>query len=89
MLRPSYAPRFKKDYKRIARSGRKIVDLDETISMIIREIPLPACYSDHPLRGNLAGYRECHVEFDLLLMYQTYQDEVIFARAGTHSDLYD
>ena len=89
MLRPSFTPRFNKDYKRIARSGRNTNELDETLKKIIREIPLPASYRDHPLHGNLDGYRECHVAFDWLLMYKINQGEVVFARTGTHSDLYD
>ena len=32
--------------------------------------PLEARYRDHDLSGDWAGYRECHVKPDLLLVYR-------------------
>lgn len=51
------------------------------------------CWTDHPLKGNYAGYRECHVEGspDWLLIYK--KDGVnlvlILIATGTHADLFE
>jgi mRNA interferase YafQ len=51
---------------------------------------LPPEYKDHPLRGNFAGTRDCHIEPDWLLLYTLTEKEthVPFERTGTHSDLF-
>jgi mRNA interferase YafQ len=51
---------------------------------------LPSQYKDHPLRGNFAGSRDCHVESDWVLIYTLTEDggHFRFERTGTHSDLF-
>ncbi len=49
---------------------------------------------DHPLKGNWAGFRECHVALgDFLLVYrlaaESKQEQIVFVRAGTHADLFE
>ena len=55
----------------------------------VNEERLNARYKDHKLIGNFIGRRECHIEPDWLLIYKTNDDEIIFERTGTHSDLFD
>ena len=60
--------------------------------LIANDGPLGPEWSDHPLKGGWAGYRECHVGGDFLLVY-TVDDsgkagQVIFVRAGTHAELF-
>lgn len=57
--------------------------------LIANDGPLPAEWLDHPLKGKLAGYRECHVGGDFLLMYKPTETEVVFVRAGTHAELFE
>ena len=45
-------------------------------------------YCDHPLVGNFANRRDCHIEPDWLLIYRFEADKVIFERMGTHADLF-
>ena len=47
-------------------------------------------YDDHPLIGNWAGWRECHLAYDLLLIYKldNKNNELILSAIGTHSQLY-
>lgn len=47
-------------------------------------------YQDHPLTGNYAGYRECHISPDWLLIYAKYDEELflVLLRTGSHSDLF-
>ena len=56
---------------------------------LVNESPLDARHRDHKLIGYYKGRRECHVEADWLLIYKTTEQEIIFERTGTHSDLFD
>lgn len=51
---------------------------------------LPREYRDHALTGDLADFRECHIEPDWLLMYQIFDDVLILSltATGTHADLF-
>ncbi|MFZ5472949.1 MAG: type II toxin-antitoxin system YafQ family toxin, partial [Pseudomonadota bacterium] len=44
---------------------------------------------DHPLKGDWADHRECHIGGDFLLIYRLDGNAVIFVRTGTHSDLFE
>jgi mRNA interferase YafQ len=53
---------------------------------------MPPEWLDHPLTGDWAGHRECHIGGDFLLIY-TLDDSgksglVVFVRSGTHSELF-
>ena len=50
---------FRKDYKKL--SDAEIAQTDIIIQKLLRDEPLEARHRDHALRGNYAGYRECHV----------------------------
>ena len=62
------------------------------VLLIANDAPLPAEWKDHALDHDWAGYRECHVGGDFLLIYKiddTVKPEmVIFSRSGTHSELF-
>lgn len=51
--------------------------------------PLDARHRDHDLSGDWAGYRECHVKPDLLLIYRKSDSDALrLARLGSHSELF-
>ncbi len=56
---------------------------------LVNGVPPDAKHRDHKLIGYYKGRRECHVEADWLLIYKTTEQEIIFERTGTHSDLFD
>ena len=58
------------------------------MTKLIMAVPLEKKHHDHVLIGAYAGRRECHVEPDWLLIYKLDEDEIIFERTGTHSDLF-
>lgn len=68
--------------------------LKEAILLLVaNDGPLAAEWKDHPLKGEWAGYRECHVGGDFLLIYKVDDQPgksgtIVFVRAGTHSDLF-
>jgi mRNA interferase YafQ len=84
---------FKRDYKRAKATPRYSKDLDSLLStvlaLLLKDEVLPANYQDHRLIGAGAGYRECHIKPDLLLIYCK-PDAVTLrlARLGSHSDLF-
>jgi mRNA interferase YafQ len=88
MRRPSYTRQFEKDLQRMLKRGKDTEKLKLVVTVLIEEEPLPDRYRDHALVGNYRGRRECHIEPDWLLIYKLMEDEIIFERTGTHSDLF-
>jgi len=90
-----YAKSFRKDWERLAHSGRfNLGQLKEVMLLIIaNDGPLGAEWQDHALTGEWSAHRECHVGGDFLLIYRlhgkTPNEIVIFVRAGTHADLFE
>tara|TARA_A100001037_G_scaffold214709_1_gene192555 strand:+ start:158 stop:430 length:273 start_codon:yes stop_codon:yes gene_type:complete len=79
---------FKKDYKRAKRSGKPLTVLAETISQLQSGQPLPAARRDHALAANLAGFRECHLAPDWLMIYELSDEQLVLVRLGSHSELF-
>ena len=80
---------FKKDFKKIAASGRyKKQDILNVIEWLASERELPPKYHDHPLINDWQDYRECHIKPDWLLIYKKYEDILLLARTGSHSELF-
>ena len=85
--------KFKKDRKRIERSGQYGRIMRErfkpAILTLLNDEPLDASYYDHSLKGNMEGSRECHLAFDLLLVYRYEDDNILWLeRLGTHSEIF-
>lgn len=82
---------FKRDYKRETK-GRHRAVLDEVLMPVLGALAtdqnLAVKYRDHDLSGDWAGYRECHIKPDLLLIYRKSADELKLARLGSHSELF-
>lgn len=82
--------RFQKDLKRVAKRGYDISLLTQIVKKLANGEPLPEKNKDHPLSGDYAGCRECHITPDWLLVYEIDDDALILylTRTGTHSDLF-
>ena len=65
-------------------------EMKEVVGKLGDDIPLEEKFHDHPLSGVYAGYRECHIRPDWLLVYKKDLDALILvlSRTGTHSDLF-
>jgi len=88
MREAKFTTRFKKDLKRQKKRGKKPDRIKETINAICAAGEAPPACKPHKLSGNWSGYSECHIEPDWLLIYRAGDNEVIFYRTGTHSDLF-
>ena len=82
--------RFKKDVKRAARRGWNLSLLRTVIAKLANGQPLPPSCRDHALSGPYAGFRECHVKPDWLLVYSIDNNVLLLTLAwtGTHADLF-
>ncbi|MDR2220487.1 MAG: type II toxin-antitoxin system YafQ family toxin [Methylobacillus sp.] len=83
---------FKRDYKRETK-GQHRATLDDVLKPVLIALatdqPLETRYRDHDLSGDWAGYRECHVKPDLLLIYRKSGSDILrLARIGSHSELF-
>ncbi len=80
---------YRKDYKRLSKSGRDVRNLEDVIDRLASGEILEHRYQDHPLRGMFSGARECHIGPDWLLMYV--KDEgtlvLLLLRTGTHRNV--
>lgn len=83
-----YLGQFKKDFKRMEKRGNNIKKLRLVIQKLVDEEELEARYKDHPLQGEYAGARDCHISPDWILIYAIVGNELRLTRTGTHSDLY-
>ncbi len=85
-----WTTRFKKDYKLAMKRRLDIELLDDIIRALSRGETLPEKNKDHELSGNFAGYRECHIQPDWLLVYRIEDDVLVLTlvRTGTHNDLF-
>lgn len=79
---------FKKDVKRMRKRGKDFDKFKDVIKQLVAGEKLEAKYRDHYLVGQYKGSRECHIEPDWLLIYESSEDELVLIRTGTHSDLF-
>ena len=81
---------YKKGYKRAIKRGLPIDKLNEVVMKLANQELLPANYKDHSLSGRYAGYRECHIQSDWLLIYRIDNGRLVLylLDTGTHSDLF-
>jgi mRNA interferase YafQ len=86
----SRTSQFKKDVKRADKRGEDLSKLRTVMDLLIAGGQLPPEYKDHPLRGNFAGSRDCHIEPDWVLIYTLTENgsHICFERTGTHNDLF-
>jgi mRNA interferase YafQ len=60
----------------------------EVIDLLLLGDPLPEKNRDHALRGNWAGWLDCNLEPDWVLIYKVVSGGIILGRTGTHADLF-
>ncbi len=89
MRAPSYTSQFRRDVKLAEKRGKDMAKLRLVMQVLIDAKPLPERLRDHPLKGAWKSYRDLHIEPDWLLIYQADDTTVLFARTGTHADLFD
>lgn len=85
-------PRYERELAHFLRSGlaQKILPkLRMAILLLQERKTLPVSFRDHALRGRLKHLRECHIDHDLLLVYEIIEDrlELLLLRLCDHDAL--
>ncbi|MCK5521252.1 MAG: type II toxin-antitoxin system YafQ family toxin [Candidatus Marinimicrobia bacterium] len=79
---------FKKDIKKAIKAGKDLPRLKEVIQTLVNRKTLPEIYKDHKLNGHYDDCRECHIQPDWLLIYQSSDNTLTLIRCGSHSELF-
>ena len=87
-----YSTSFKKDLKVISNNTQKLQKIVEVLGML-QECGvegIPRKMKPHKLIGQHKGALECHIEPDLLIIWEEYLDEreISLLRLGSHSELF-
>ncbi len=81
--------RFKRDYKREKKANPSLdAILTPVLNMLVMDATLPERLSDHALRGEWKGFRDCHVKPDLVLIYAKSEGVLSLARLGSYSEVF-
>ncbi|WP_231254470.1 type II toxin-antitoxin system YafQ family toxin [Helicobacter pylori] len=90
MLMIETSKKFDKDLKILVKNGFDLKLLYKVVENLAKEQPLDPKYKDHPLKGTLKDFRECHLKPDLLLVYQIKKQEntLFLVKLGSHSELF-
>ena len=92
MRRIDITGQYKKDLKLARKRNLPEEELNKVIFKLANDETLPEVNKDHPLYGEYAGTRECHIQPDWLLIYSKEDSESIkiitLIRTGSHSDLF-
>jgi mRNA interferase YafQ len=79
---------FKQDVTRMEKRGKDLIQLKGVLAAWVSGRELAAHLRDHVLVGQYKGTRECHLEPDWLLIYESTESELLLIRTGSHSDLF-
>lgn len=91
MYKPYESKQFRKSFKKIKKHKNFKFEIFE---YVVRELSsgrkLEAKFKDHELSGKYLGYRDCHIQNDIVLVYK-YEEDVLWlvlADIGSHSELF-
>ena len=88
MKRLGRTRQFKKDINLARKQGKDFSTLKKVIEDLCSGRRLDQKYRDHNLKGNLRGFRECHLETDWLLIYENSETTITLRRVGSHARLF-
>lgn len=76
-----YGKAFRKDYKVICKRKWDIDKLEKHLEKLMK------ADRGHNLKGKLSGKRECHIDFDWVLVYELTGRDIKLLRTGSHSEV--
>ena len=90
MFTVKFTTAYKKSYKLMKKRGLDVTLLDDVVEELSQGNPLDDKYKDHLLKGEYAGFHECHIKSDWLLIYLIEVDvlTLTLVNTGSHSDLF-
>lgn len=90
MYTVKFTSSYKKSYKLMKKRGLDLSLLDDVVDILRQGKTLDKKYKDHLLKGEYAGFHECHIKPDWLLIYLIDNDvlTLTLVDTGSHSDLF-
>ncbi len=90
MYQIKFTSAYKKSYKLMKKRGLDMNALDTVVDTLRQGKKLDEKYRDHALSGGFAGFRECHIKPDWLLVYLIENDilTLTLVDTGSHSDIF-
>lgn len=90
MYEISYTSRFLASAKRFKKEGKNMSLLWDAVAMLEQDGKLPESYLPHLLHKEFAGYWECHIEDDWLLIWKQNDKKLtlVLTHLGTHDSLF-
>lgn len=91
MYTPFPTKQYEKSFKKLKHSGKfNETELNKAIDILCRGEKLNSTYQDHDLHGEYFGYRECHIQGDILLIYRVEGNKLVLVLfdIGSHSELF-
>ena len=61
----------------MSKRGADLDKLADAVRLLAQEVLLPSQLKDHPLKGKWAGFRECHLSPDWVMIYRK-TDNILF-----------
>lgn len=84
---------YKKELKKYLKQPTKLVKIKELLLILAEKgvDGVPLKLKPHSLIGNYKGCYECHIEPDLLLIWEQNEEEkeIVLHRIGSHSELFE
>jgi len=90
MYQVKFTTTYKKSYQLMKKRGLDLSLLNEVVDLLRQGKQLDEKYRDHGLSGSFAGFRECHIKPDWLLIYLIENDvlTLTLVDTGSHSDIF-
>jgi len=79
---------FKRSYKKRNLTDSEEMAFIDVVYKLLNDQNLDKKYKDHHLSGKYAGFKECHIKPDLLLVYIIENDILKLVDIGSHSELF-
>lgn len=82
---------FKKSFKKVKKhKDFKIFEFQYVLNKLRNLEELEQKYKVHSLSGKYKGYKECHIQNDILLVFSIEEEILVLyvADIGSHSDLF-
>jgi mRNA interferase YafQ len=89
MLKIAQTSLFRRQLKQCRKRRWNMSTLEDVVTMLQKEEPLPERHRDYALSGDRTGQRDCHIKPDWILIYRIRSDALVLQllETGSHSDL--
>ena len=90
MYEIEYTTKFRRSFKKCIKRGLDANIFKRAIMLLQTSGTLPVEYRPHKLSGKYAGYRECHLQPDWLMIWLQDDHKLVLhlIDTGTHADLF-